>query len=160
MFESSEKLTDEIARLLEVIRDLAQARYACVIEPTATVFECADGESGAVSGLRDFLDRRRGELLALPGRLLAEEPFEDLFANSEDGFFLAVLNGRVALVLACPEPATVEVRVDKPLRILADRLLRLRQSYRIDEKGFGFLFGSPRLDTVVIEPPAAGDGAA
>jgi len=160
VFEASEKLTAEIARLLEAIRNLAEARYACVIEPSATVFESVEGERAAVSGLRDFLGSRRDELLALPARLAATEPFDDLFAECEDGFFLAVLNGRVALVLACPEPATVEARVRRPLRVLADRLLRLDQSYRIDDKGFGFLFGSPRLDTVVIEPPTAGDGEA
>jgi hypothetical protein len=161
VFESSEKLADEIGRLLAVIRELAGARYACLIEPDATLFESAEDEGWAISALRDFLNARRGELFALPARLSAHEPFEDPFADSEhDGFFLAVLNGRVALVLACPEPAAVEARVRRPLRVLADRLLRFNQAYRIDQKGFGFLFGSPRLETVVVEPPADRDNEA
>ena len=76
---------------------------------------------------------------------------EDVFAGwDHDEFFLAFLNGRVALVVACPEAAQAQERTQRPLRALADRLLRYNPTYRMDGKGRGFFFGSPRLDLVVV----------
>jgi len=37
------------------------------------------------------------------------------------------------------------------LTVLADRLRRLNAAWRLDERGRGLFFGSPRLYAVVIE---------
>ena len=156
MFESSERLAREIGVLLDVIRELAAGRYACLVEPRKTLFESAESGDGSVARLRSFLEQKRAALFTLPARLAAEEPMDDLFAEWEqDGFFMAFLNGRVALVVACPEAEPLEARARKPIRTLADRLMRYNETYRMDAQGRGLFFGSPRLDLVVVERPAA-----
>jgi hypothetical protein len=156
VFESSDKLVGEIGRLLAVVRELAASHYACVIDAESTLFESPDQPPSDLEPLRGFLASRRRELLALPERLASGEPLEDLFAEwDHDGFFLATVNGRVGLIAACPDAAAAEERVRRPLRVLADRLLRWNPAYRIDQRGFGFLFGRPRLETLVVERPGA-----
>ena len=156
MFESSERLAREIGVLLDVIRELAAGRYACLVEPKQTLFESAESGDRSVARLRSLLERKRSALFSLPSRLASEETMDDLFAEWEqDGFFMAFLNGRVALVVACPEAGPVEARAHKPIRALADRLLRYNETYRMDAQGRGLFFGSPRLDLVVVERPGA-----
>jgi hypothetical protein len=76
---------------------------------------------------------------------------EDLFEDmASDAFFLAFLNGRVGILVACSDPQRLEEEAGKVLKVLADRLLRLEPSWRLDERGRGLFFGSPRLDTIVI----------
>jgi hypothetical protein len=65
-----------------------------------------------------------------------------------------VLNGRVGVLVACADAARLEAEAGRLLKTLADRLLRLNGSWRLDERGRGLFFGSPRLDTVVIPRPA------
>jgi hypothetical protein len=154
VFESSERLAREIRALLDVIRELAAGRYACLIEPGRTLFESEESGDRSVARLRSFLERKRSALFSLPSRLASGEPMDDLLAEWEqDGFFMAFLNGRVALVVACPEAEPVEARASRPLRTLADRLLRYNEAYRMDAQGRGLFFGSPRLDLVVVERP-------
>lgn len=76
---------------------------------------------------------------------------DDVFEGWDDGeFVLAFLNGRVAVVLACPEAEPVRDQLMKPIELLADRLLRYDQSYRVDRRGRGLLFGRPKLDLIVV----------
>ena len=42
---------------------------------------------------------------------------------------------------------------EKLLHALVDRLLRYNSAWRLDEKGRGLFFGSPRLDVVVVGRP-------
>ena len=56
--------------------------------------------------------------------------------------------------MACPDAKRLEDASGKLLLVLADRLLRYNPSWRLDEKGRGLFFGSPRLDTVVIGRPS------
>jgi hypothetical protein len=76
---------------------------------------------------------------------------DDLFADwAAEEFFLAFLNGRVGVLVACPDAQGLQDRSGRLLKALADRLLRMNPAWRVDEKGRGLFFGSPRLDTVVI----------
>jgi hypothetical protein len=101
-----------------------------------------------------MLQSRSESLLRLPAALHGGEEMSDIFADwTEDEFLLAVVNGRVGVLVACADAARLEADADRLLRALVDRLLRLDPSWRIDEKGRGLFFGSPRLDTVVIPKP-------
>jgi len=151
VFESSSKLAEEIADLLLLVREVARGRYACLVEPGKTVFESPSEGERDLGALQAFLNERRSALFSLPSAMASEEPMEDVFAGwDHDEFLLAFLNGRVALVLACPEAARAQELTERPLRALADRLLRYNPTYRMDGKGRGFFFGSPRLDLVVV----------
>ena len=76
---------------------------------------------------------------------------EDAFTDwHEDQFLLAFLNQRVVLVVACPDAEALKERAAALWPVWADRVLRFDERYRIDPKGRGLLFGSPRLDLVVI----------
>lgn len=151
MFESTQKLTEEINDLLEAIRRLGSGRYACLLEPKGLLFESADpGESGHWM-LRRFLEQRNAALFSIPEALAAGGPREDLFADwDDDEFFLAFVNGRVALIVACPEAEPLKEKAVKLLKVLADRLLRFNAAWRVDERGRGLFFGRPRLDVVVV----------
>ncbi len=82
---------------------------------------------------------------------------DDIFADwNQDQFFLAFINGRVALVVACPDAERAKQRSSRPLRTLAGRLLRLNPAHRVDARGRGLFFGSPRLDLVVVGEPEDG----
>ncbi len=151
MFESPSKLAEEISDLLLVVREVAGGRYACLVEPEKTLFENPSEGGHDLAALQAFLEDRRSALFSLPSAMASEEPMEDVFAGwDRDEFFLAFLNGRVALVVACPEAARAQEQTERPLRALADRLLRYNPTYRMDGKGRGFFFGSPRLDLVVV----------
>jgi hypothetical protein len=64
------------------------------------------------------------------------------------------VNGKVGVLVACTDAARLETDAQRLLHALFDRLLRLDPAWRVDEKGRGLFFGSPRLDTVVIPRPA------
>jgi hypothetical protein len=145
---SAERLRDEIRRLLDALRHSAAGRYACVMEPDRIVFESQSEPQRELSG---FLRERGEQVFAIPRRLADDDAMDDVFeAWDDDEFFLAVINGRVAVVVACPDAEALRERAMRPLRALADRLFRYEPSYRVDEKGRGFFFGRPRLDLVVI----------
>ena len=150
MFESRERLAEEIARLLEGIRGAADARYACILEPGRVLFETPAAE-GKLLALRLFLEEKGAQVFRIPAALAAESPLEDVFEGwDHDDFFLAFVNGRVALAVACPAAEAVEAALQRGLATLADRLLRFDESWRLDAEGRGLFFGSPRLDTVVV----------
>jgi hypothetical protein len=150
MFESKERLADEIARLLEGVRGASGGRYACIMEPDRILFETPAAE-GKLLALRRFLEDKGREVFRIPAGLAAEGPLDDAFEGwDHDDFFLAFVNGRVALVVACPEAEPVEAALERALAALADRLLRWNEAYRLDPQGRGLFFGNPRLDTVVV----------
>lgn len=150
MFESRERLAAELARLLEGILGAAEGRYACIMEPGRILFESPVAE-GKLLTLRRFLEERGPALFAIPAGLAEEAPLEDVFEGwDHDDFFLAFVNGRVALVVACAEAGPVEAALQRGLPALADRLLRWNEAYRLDAQGRGLFFGQPRLDTVVV----------
>jgi hypothetical protein len=155
MFESHEKLGEEIRRLLGALRGLGEGRYACLLEPSGVLFEDAAPETPAPWGLRRFLEARTEALFAIPRALFSEgEIREDVFKDWEDdGFFLVFVNGRVSAVVACPDPATLEKESKRLLKVLVDRLIRYNSAWRADEKGRGLFFSRPRLDTIVVEKP-------
>ncbi len=151
MFESGETLAREIRGLLEAIRGGAGGRYACVVEPKGIVFESPEPEGREVFALRRILEEKVAAFFAIPRRLASGEPMDDVFAGwDHDELFLAFINERVAVVVACPEAEPLKEQAMKPLRALADRLFRWNETYRMDAKGRGFFFGSPKLDLVVI----------
>jgi hypothetical protein len=151
VFDSRERLAEQIDGLLEAIRQHAGGRYACLLEPERVVFERAAPEWRESWTLRRLVEQHKEALFAIPSRMASGEPMEDVFAAWEDDeFLLAVINGRVALVVACPEAEAVRARSQSLLKALADRLLRYNESYRMDERGRGFFLGRPKLDLVVI----------
>ena len=151
MFESRERLREEIELLLGAIREQGRGRYACLLDARQVLFESAEpGESG-LWALRQLFDRKREALLGIPGRLAREERMDDIFAGwDDDEFFLAVVNGRVALAVVCPEAEPLREATREPLTALVDRLFRYDERYRLDLQGRGFFFGRPKLDLVVI----------
>lgn len=151
MFESSERLGREIATLLDGLRVESGGRYACLADPVRLLFESSDDAEDDTGALRSLIEQRLGALFAIPRQLAGEEPMDDVFEGwDSDDFFLAFINGRVALVLACPEAEPLREKLMRPLKILADRLFRLDASYRLDERGRGLFFGGARLDLVVV----------
>lgn len=152
MLESRERLEREIGDLLVLIRSEGEGRYACLMDAKGVFLEDpASASSPQNAALRRSLETRRDALFRLPGQMDGEGPGEDLFAEwSDDAFLLAFLNGRVVLVVVCPDAEGLRARIDRPLRVLADRLLRWNSTYRLDEKGRGLFFTTPRLDVVVI----------
>lgn len=152
MFESRERLVDDIGGLLEGLRRACDARYACLLTPERLVFEREEPEAD-VAGLRRRLRERAGAVFALPGALEGAGPDDDVFDGFEaDGFLLTVINSRVALVIVCPDPEVARARIDRALETLVDRLLRYEPRWRLDAQGRGLFLGRPRLDTVVIGP--------
>lgn len=160
MFEPSARLAEDVRGLLESIRSLAHGRYAAVLDIKGIVFESAEAGTEGHWVLRRFLEQRTEALFRVPAALAAGGEMEDVFAEwsapageEEDEFFLAFLNGRVALVVACPDAESMKVRAEELLRALADRLLRYNSAWRLDEKGRGLFVGQPRLDVVVVGRP-------
>jgi len=155
MFEPTEKVREELARLLDALRELGGGRYAALFDPRAVLLESpAEGSEGEWV-LRRFLKERAEALFRVPGALHAGGEMEDLFADwEEDEFLLAVVNGRVAVLVACPDAERLKEESPRLLKLLVDRVLRLDPAYRLDEKGRGLFFGRPRLDTVVIGRPS------
>ena len=150
MFESSQVLTREIADLLHGLRVEAEGRYAAVVEPKGILFEDAEEAEGGWM-LRRFLEQHAAALFGIPQAMAGDGPSQDVFEDwTEDEFLLVFINGRVALIVACPSAESARQRTDAPLRALADRLLRYNERWRVDARGRGFFLGRPRLDLVVI----------
>lgn len=151
MFESRERLSEDILHLLDAVRQEAGGRYACLMEPGRILFETPEPEDRDGWSLRRLLEERSAALFSLPQSMAGEGPSEDLFEGWEnDDFLLAFVNGRVALAVACPDAEAVRDAVMRPLRALADRLFRYNETWRLDERGRGFFLGSARLDVVVV----------
>lgn len=160
MFESREKLRGDVAGLLHALRELGAGRYAAVFDARTVVSESPAEGSEDDPVLRSLVREKGAALLRLPAALHSGEELADVFdAWTRDEFLLAVVNGRVGVLVACAEAARLEAESARLLRVLVDRLLRLEPAWRYDERGRGLFFGSPRLDTVVIplpdEDPAA-----
>jgi hypothetical protein len=160
MFESGERLAEDVRGLLDSLRSLARGRYAAVLDPKGVVFESGEPAATGKWVFRRFLEQRTEVLFRIPAALAAGGEMEDVFAQwsapageEEDEFYLAFLNGRVGLVVACPDAESLKVQAEELLRALADRLLRYNSAWRLDERGRGLFFGQPRLDVVVIGRP-------
>ena len=163
VFESSARLQEDARRLLDALRDLAEGRYAALFDSKGVFLESpVDTSEGPTWVLRRLIQAHAEALFRVPEALHAPtgdgqggQEMRDLFEDLEsDEFFLAFLNGRVGILVACPDAQRLEDESGQLLKILADRLLRLNPAWRLDEKGRGLFFGSPRLDTVVIGRPS------
>jgi hypothetical protein len=160
VFESSERLADDVRGLLESIRGVADGRYAVILDSRGIVFESAEPDTTGHWVLRRFLEQRREALFRVPAALAAGGEMEDVFAEwssppgeEENEFYLAFVNGRVGLVVACRNAEALQTEGEKLVHALVDRLLRYNSAWRLDEKGRGLFFGSPRLDVVVVGRP-------
>jgi hypothetical protein len=155
MFESRGRLHEEVQGLVDAVRTLGEGRYAALFDKKGLLLETPpDGREGEWA-LRDFVQKHAEALFRIPATLQdADRAMDDVFADwTEDEFFLAFVNGRVGLLVACPDAKRVEDESPELLRALVDRLLRLNPGWRTDEKGRGIFFGRPRLDTVAIGRP-------
>ena len=153
VFESKAALREDARRLLDALRELGGGRYAALFDRKGVLLE-SPGESSEGWPLRRFVESRNEALFGLPAALHGGEEMKDLFEDMDaDAFFLAFLNGRVGILVACAFPQRLEQESGKVLKVLADRLLRLEPSWRLDERGRGLFFGSPRLDTIVVGRP-------
>ncbi|MFI5182851.1 MAG: hypothetical protein ACHQNV_00515 [Vicinamibacteria bacterium] len=153
MFESGEKLARDVGEALAVLRRLGSGRYACLLERDGIVLEDPDpGETGpAEASLRALLVARSRAIFGIPESLAADAPMEDVLGDSkEDEFLIAILNGKVALVVACPDAEALRDAGEKPLSVLADSLFRWKPAYRLDPQGRGLFVSGPRLDVVVV----------
>jgi hypothetical protein len=154
MFQSKSKLQEDARSLLEALRSLGEGRYAALFDAKGVLLESPDDTREGEWVLRRLLQGRAEALFRLPAALHGGQDMDDLFADWEsDEFFLAFLNGRVGVLVACPDAQWLQDQSGRLLKVLADRLLRLNPAWRLDEKGRGLFFGSPRLDTVVIGRP-------
>lgn len=152
MFESSGRLHEEVRGLVDAVRTLGEGRYAALFDKKGLLLETpADGGEGEWA-LRDLVQKHAEALFGIPAALHdPDQAMDDSFAGWEDDeFFLAFVNGRVGLLVACPDAKRLEDDSGELLRALVDRLLRLNPGWRTDEKGRGIFFGRPRLDTVAI----------
>ena len=151
MFESHSALRQGLLEAVDAIRTLGEGRYACVLDAGAIVLESPEPADGRSFALRQLIEDRRAAILSIPQTLADDGPMEDVFTDwHEDEFLLAFLNQRVALVVACPDAEALKESGTQLWPVWADRVLRFDERYRIDPKGRGLLFGSPRLDLVVI----------
>jgi hypothetical protein len=151
VLESSQRLEREIGDLVALIRNDAGGRYACLLDRRSLFMEDAASEDPSIEPLRRLLEAQRDALFRIPGEMDAGGPAEDVFAEwKEDEFLLAFLNRKVGLVVACPDAEALRLRVDRPLRVLVDRLLRWKSAYRLDDEGRGLFFATPKLDLVVV----------
>jgi hypothetical protein len=154
MFESETRLRRDLVDILDSFRGLGEGCFAAVFDARAIVAESASEDATSASALRRLIVAEAASLLRLPGALQRGDEMGDLFASFEaDEFLLAVVNGKVGLLVACADAQRLEKDSARLVRALVDRLLRLDASWRYDEKGRGIFFGSPRLDTVVIPRP-------
>jgi hypothetical protein len=151
MFESKERLARELRELLDSFRRVTEGRYACLLKPAGGVLFESPEPAGDAWVLRRLLEERSGAIFRLPGGLADEGPLEDAFEGwEEDEFFLAFINRRIALIVACPRAEAARESVGPLLKALTDRLFRYDETYRMDSQGRGFFFGRARLDIVVI----------
>ena len=151
MFDSSRRLSGEVVEVLEAIRGLGEGRYACVVEPRGILFESPEPEGREAWALRRFLEDKCAALFAIPKAMAEGTTLDDLFEEwHQDEFLLTVINGRVALVVACRDAESLRDRAFPLLKVLTDRLLRYNETYRLDPQGRGLFIGRPRLDIVVV----------
>ena len=151
MFESSRRLSAEVVEALEALRGLGRGRYACVAEPRGIVFEAPEPEGAEAWALRRFLEDRCAALFAIPQAMADGTALEDVFEEwHRDEFLLTFINGRVALVVACPDAESLRESCFPLLKVLTERLLRYNETYRLDPQGRGLFIGRPRLDIVVV----------
>ena len=140
--------------MLDALRVLGESRYAAVFDATAVVAESPAETAEGQWALRRLLQSQAEALLRLPRALQSGEEVADLFADyADEEFLLAVVNGKLGLLVACGDATRLKDDSERLLPALVDRLLRLDDRYRLDEKGRGLFWGSPRLDTVVIPRP-------
>jgi hypothetical protein len=155
MFESRPARRQGLLEAVEAVRRLGGGRYACMLDARGLVLESPEPEDGRVFGLRQLIEDHRAAILSIPQALADATPLEDAFADwHEDEFLLAFLNRRVVLVVACPDAEALKQQAEPLWPVWADRALRYDERYRVDAQGRGLLFGSPRLDLVVIGRPA------
>ena len=141
--------------MLGALRELAESRFAAVFDATAVVAESPAETAEGQWALRRLLQSKAEELLRLPRALQSGEEVADLFADyGDEEFLLAVVNGKLGVLVACADATKLKDDSERLLPALFDRLLRLDDRYRLDEKGRGLFWGSLRLDTVVIPRPA------
>lgn len=157
MLETQSTLFEEIRKLLGALRCMGDGRYACLVEPGGLLLEDAAEPGDEAEVLRRLVESRIPRLFALPKALEGDGPSDDLFEGWDaDEFFLAFINGKVGVVVACPDAAALEAEAERPLKALADRLFRVNAAWRVDERGRGLFLGRARLDTVVIGGAGAG----
>jgi hypothetical protein len=155
VFESKGRLQEDVHRLLDSLRRLGEGSYAALFDPKGLLAESPDDAGEGGWRLRRLVQNRAEALFHVPAALHGGEEMKDLFEDlADDEFFLAFLNGRVGILVACPDAKRLEEGSGELLRVFADRLLRLNPAWRLDERGRGLFFGSPRLDTVVIGRPS------
>ena len=151
VFEAGERLEKNLLDLMAAILDLGDGRYACLVERSGIVLEFPEAETGPTEALRRVIEARAASILGLAEALAGGGDMEDAFSGwSDDEFLVAVLNQRVALVVACPDAEALKGVVDPPLKVLVDRLLRWKAAYRLDPQGRGLFVGRPRLDMIVV----------
>jgi hypothetical protein len=155
VFESSRRLREELLQGLEALIGLGDGRWAALFDRQGVHLESPIPESGSAddpqAALRLFVRDQAAALFGIPAALQAGRDLEDHFAAfAGEEFFLAFVNGRVGLLVACADAQRIEDESGPLLRLLVDRLLRLEPRWRLDEKGRGILAARPRLDTVVI----------
>jgi hypothetical protein len=156
MFESGTRLRKDVSEMLDALRALGSARYAAVFDAAEVIAESpSEGHEGEWA-LRRLLQGGTAEtLLRVPRALASGEPLDDLFSDfADEEFLLAVVNGKLGVLVACADADRLKAESAGLLPTLFDRLLRLDDRYRLDERGRGLFWGSPRLDTVVIPRPA------
>jgi hypothetical protein len=151
VFESEGRLTDDVNGLLTALRESGDGRYACIADRTGILFQSADAhEEPAGWTVRTFLEPLLPAVFRIPESLAGDGPAEDVFeAWDDDDFLLAFLNNRVALILACPDAEAARTAIEPVFTPLADRLLRLKPAWRVDDAGRGLFFGRPRVDWIV-----------
>lgn len=151
MLESKERLARDVVTLLEAVRREGEASYAAVVVPTGILFESPEPTGREEWARRRLVEGAAAAIFAIPSALHSEEPMQDPFAGwDRDEFLLAVVNGRVALVVACPDAEGLKGKVMKPLSALTDRLFRYDETFRIGPGGRGFFFGRAKVDLVVV----------
>ena len=151
MFQPRARLEENLLDVMAAIVDLGDGRYACLLEKSGIVLEFPESEEGPVHALRRVIEAKASAILGLGAALAAGGDMEDAFSGwADDEFLVAVLNERVALVVACPDAEALKAVVDPPLRALADGLMRWKAAYRLDAKGRGLFVAHPRLDVIVV----------
>jgi hypothetical protein len=154
VFEPRARIEENLLDVMAAILDLGAGRYACLVEKTGIVLEEPEAE-GPLEALRRVIDARAASILGLGKALAAGAEMEDAFSGwADDEFLVAVLNERIALVVACPGAEALKAVVDPPLRALADGLMRWKPAYRLDAQGRGLFASRPRLDVIVVGRPA------
>ena len=155
MFESKAKLQEDAGALLESLRRLGEGGYAVLFDRKGVLLESPDETNEGEWVLRRLVQSHAEDLFGLPAALRGDGGMSDLFEDFRDQeFFLAFLNGRVGFLVACPDAKGLEEASGELVKVLADRLLRYNPAWRLDEKGRGLFFGSPRLDTIVVGRPS------